>query len=102
MTCPTVMAFGEISGFAACRSSRGTRNFSAIWLIVSPDCTVYVKGVGLGRGVVNGTRPSGVGSGLSDEVAYGVRLIAGGRESVLRGVQAVKIIKSKTRFRRTG
>jgi hypothetical protein len=37
-----------------------TPNFKAILLIVSPELTVYVKGVGLGRGVSAATSGSGV------------------------------------------
>src|SRR5688572_24265457 len=62
ITCPTDMALGEISGFAACSSSMETPNLSAMLLIVSPRCTVYVKGVGVGRGVSAATTPSGVWS----------------------------------------
>jgi len=56
-----------------------TPNLSAILLIVSPDRTVYVNGVGLGRGVSAVTKPSGVcvvpagESRLSVEVTYGIK-----------------------------
>src|SRR5215211_1917798 len=58
--CPTDIAFGEISGFAASKSSIDTFCFNAMLLIVSPRWTVYVKGVGVGRGVCARTTPSGV------------------------------------------
>ena len=57
---PTDIAFGGVSEFAACKSSMETPNLRAIPLIVSPACTVYVKGVGLGRGVSAETKPPGV------------------------------------------
>jgi len=61
-----------------------TPNWKAILLMVSPVCTVYVKGVGLGRGISAVTRPSGVcivpagGSGLRVEVANGIKSIVKG------------------------
>lgn len=48
---------------------------------------VYAKGVGLGSGVVSGTKPTGGcivpegGSGIEVEVKNGVRGIGGGVES---------------------
>jgi len=55
-----------------------TPNLRAILLMVSPDWVVYVKGVGLGRGVSAATRLSGVWLGLWVEVTNGIRLTIGG------------------------
>jgi hypothetical protein len=64
------MLFGGTFGFAAIKSSSKTLNLSAISLIVSPDCTTYVNGVGLGRGVsLKATIPSATAG-----VALGVRV----------------------------
>ena len=79
-TVPTAIAFGEISGFAACKLSMDTPNSRAMLLIVSPVCTVYVKGVGLGRGVSAATRPSGVLVGLWVEVTNGINSIVEGAD----------------------
>ena len=60
MTCPMDMEFGFTLGLAAVNALSEILNFCAIWLNVSPDLIVYVKGVGEGRGVLAETTiPSG-------------------------------------------
>lgn len=68
------MLFGEISGFAARKSSIETPNFRAMLLMVSPALMVYVKGVRLGSGVSAAIRGSGVWLGFWVDVKKGIRV----------------------------
>jgi hypothetical protein len=74
-----------------------TPNLRAMLLIVSPVCTVYAKGVGLGRGFSAVTNPPGVWIvptgriGLGVEVAYGIRSTDESVDSAGRDAQAIKI-----------
>jgi hypothetical protein len=93
------IVFGEISGLAACKSSIETPKFKAMLLIVSPEWTVYVKGVGLGRGVSATTRLSGVRDGARVEVEKGIRVEGIAVESAAGEIH--EMIKKRTEGKRT-
>jgi len=71
------IVFGSTLGLAAVNAESEILNFSAIWPIVSPALTVYVKGVGEGKGVIaETTNPIGCEAVAVDvNVRYGLMVM---------------------------